>query len=208
MNIISKRGAVLAGAVLAATLNSPASNAATGSVAVDIDFPPLVVLYYFPNIDITVDPDDLEDALLGNTSNSHLSSCTRGSAGSVTELECETTADPQALSTSTGVAGGTITYNADINSDTTVSTAVDGTVSFSLENAWAVRALASGLTASVSLSGSGDFSNEAISPTAPDASLTLGGGNDNIGDLSFDVDLDSLSGLTASDTLTITVTAP
>ncbi len=208
MNIISKRGVLLAGAALAATLNSPASTAATGSVAVDITFPPLVVLYYYPNIDITVDPDDLEDAILSNASNAHLSSCTQGTSGSVTELQCETSADPTALSSATGVSGGTITYNANITGDPTVSTAVDGTVSVSLENSWAVRALASGLTASVALSGSGDFSNEAISPTSPDASLTLGGGNDNVGDLSFDVDLDSLSGLTASDTLTITVTAP
>jgi hypothetical protein len=105
------------------------------------------------------------------------------------------------------VSGTTISYSAAIEGDTPTSAAVDGTVSFTLENSWAVRALATSLTASVAASGSGDFLNETIAPVAPTPSLTLTDGQ-NIGDLSFDVDLASLTGLTASDTLTITVVAP
>ena len=52
----SKLSALLAGATLAATLGSPTAQAASGAVDVDITFPPLVILYYYPNIDVTVDP--------------------------------------------------------------------------------------------------------------------------------------------------------
>ena len=91
--------------------------------------------------------------------------------------------------------------------DANVTGSVDPDVSITLENSWAVRALAAaGLTASVTL-GTGDFSNASITPTAPTASLTLTDGS-NIGDVSFDIDVDALTGLTASDTLTITVVSP
>ena len=199
-----KIGALLAGATLAATLVSPSTQAATGAVNVDITFPPLVILYYYPNIDINVDADDLESVLING--NPSLGSCTQGASGSVSELECETAEDPKVLSTGT-VSATTITYDADISSDTAVSGVVDPSVSFTLSDVWAVRALATSLTASV-VAGGGDFTNETITPTNPTPQLFPLTSGVNVGDLSFDVDMSSLVGLTASDTLTVTVVSP
>jgi hypothetical protein len=187
----------------AALFSAPATFAAQGSTDVEISFPPLIILYYFDDVDITVDADDLEQVILNG--NAGLSSCVQGT-GAASELECASSASPKSLSAGS-VSGTTISYSAAIEGDTPTSAAVDGTVSFTLENSWAVRALATSLTASVAASGSGDFLNETIAPVAPTPSLTLTDGQ-NIGDLSFDVDLASLTGLTASDTLTITVVAP
>jgi hypothetical protein len=195
-----KLGALLAGAALAASLNSQVANAASGTISVDIDFPPLVILYYFDDLDITVDADDLEDVILDE-----LTACAGGS-GTASEVECAADESPKALTTGT-VSGSTITYDADIGSDTLVSADLTNTtVSFTVENAWAVRALASGLTASATL-GAGDFSNVSVTPTSPTPSLTLTDGA-NIGDISFDVDLSAIAGLTASDTITVTVVSP
>lgn len=199
-----KLGALLASAAFAAILASPASQAAQGTTAVDITFPPLIILYYYPNIDITVDADDLEAVLISG--NAALAACAAGASLTVSELECEAAEDPKALSTGT-VTGTTISYDADIDSDTAVGSAVDSTVSFTLTDSWAVRALASGLTASVA-AGGGDFSNESITPTSPTPQLAPLTSGVNVGDLSFDVDVATLGGLTASDTLTVTVVSP
>ena len=200
----SHLSALLAGATLAATLGSPTAQAASGAVDVDITFPPLVILYYYPNIDVTVDPDDLEDVIAAGNAHLDVAECTEGSSGSVAELSCETTEDALTLTTGT-VNSGVLEYDADIANDTRVSTAVDDDISITLLNSWAVRALATSLTASV-VGGGGDFSSPTISPTSPTPSMTLGAGN--VGDLSFDVDLGGLTGVTASDTLTITVVSP
>lgn len=182
---------------------TPATYAAQGSTDVEITFPPLIILYYFDDVDITVEADDLEQVILNG--NAGLSSCVQGT-GAASELECASSVSPKTLSDGS-VSGTTISYSAAIEGDTPTGTAVDSMVSFTLENAWAVRALATSLTASVTASGSGDFLNETIAPVAPTPSLTLTDGQ-NIGDLSFDVNLANLTGLTASDTLTITVVAP
>jgi hypothetical protein len=199
-----KIGVFLAGATLAATLVSPSSQAATGSVDVDITFPPLIIFYYYPNIEINVDADDLESVLING--NAGLGSCAQGASGTVSELECETAENPKVLSTGT-VSSTTITYDADISSDSAVSGVVDPSVSFTLTDVWAVRALATSLTASVA-TGGGDFTNESITPTSPTPQLFPLTSGVNVGDLSFDVDMSSLVGLTASDTLTVTVVSP
>ena len=196
-----------AGAAAAtAMLSAPATHAATGTTAIDITFPPLIILYYFDDIDITVEADDLEDLIING--NAALAGCTQGASGTDAELQCAAAETPKALGASGTVSTTTVTYDADITADANVSPAVTTDVTFVLENAWAVRALASSnLNASVALSGSGDFTNESITPTNPTASLTLTDG-DTVGDVQFDVDIDSLTGLTASDTVTITVVSP
>ncbi len=195
---------IAASAFAASLLASPNTMAASGTTQVDITFPPLIILYYFDDIDITMDANDLESLI--TNSNPSLSACTPGT-GPASELICAGSTSPKALATATDVTGGTATYDADIASDATVSPTVDSDVTIVLENAWAVRALASSLTASVALGG-GDFTNALISPTNPTPSLTLTDGQ-NIGDVQFDVDLDSLTTpLTASDSLIITVVSP
>jgi hypothetical protein len=199
---------VTCAATLAAVLVTPTtSHAASGSTAVDVTFPPLIILYYFNTIGVTVDADDLE-TLISN-GNAALAGCTAGASLANAELECTTAANATITGAGT-ISGSQINYDADIAADANVSATVDGTITVVLENSWAVRALASGLTASVALSGAGEFvaGSESILPTAPTASLTLVDG-DNIGDVQFDVDIDNIGGdVTASDTLTITVVSP
>ena len=200
----TKLGALLAGATLAATLTSPAAQAASGTVQVDITFPPLVILYYYDNIDVTVDADDLGDALIAaNTSLG--TDCDEDNSGSALEFECAADTDPLLISTGS-FNTGELQYDADISNDAAASGSLDTELTVTLENSWAVRAIASSLSATV-VAGSGDFTNPTISPTSPTPSMTLTDG-DNVGDLTFDVDLDDMTGLTASDTLTITVVAP
>ena len=196
--------ALTASALAAGLLASASTMAASGTTQVDISFPPLIILYYFDDIDINMDADDLESLITGN--NPSLGSCTPG-AGPAAELVCAGATSPKVLATASSVTGGTATYDADIGSDGSVSPAVDTDVTIVLENSWAVRALASTLTASVALGG-GDFSNPLITPTNPTPSLTLTDGQ-NIGDVQFDVDLDALAApLTASDSVIITVVSP
>ena len=59
-----KLGALAAAAALATTFVSPSTQAATGTMNVDVTFPPLIILYYYPNVDVTVDADDLESLLV------------------------------------------------------------------------------------------------------------------------------------------------
>ncbi len=200
----SKLNKIFTGAIAAGIMASSGAWAATGTTQVDITFPPLIILYYFDNIDIAMDANDLESLI--TSSNPSLGACTPG-AGTAAELACPGTESPKALATASGVAAGTVTYDANIANDATVSAAVGSDVTIVLENSWAVRSLASSLTASVALNG-GDFSNALISPVNPTPSLTLTDGQ-NIGDVQFDVDLNNLATpLVASDALIITVVSP
>ena len=196
---ISSKG-LLAGSLIAIFM-SPSTFAASGTTQVDISFPPLVILYYYNDIDITVDADDLSAMLA-----SGVGSCTAGSAGGVAELDCAAATDPLVLSTA-ATSGTEASYDAAIEGDANVSTLSANTdLTFVIENSWAVRALGGTLAATIGVSGSGDFTSPLIAPTVPTSSLTLTDG-DNIGDVQFDVDITGITGLIASDTLTITVTS-
>ena len=196
---ISSKG-LLAGSLIAIFM-SPSTFAASGTTQVDISFPPLVILYYYNDIDITVDADDLSAMLA-----SGVGSCTAGSAGGVAELDCAAATDPLVLSTA-ATSGTEASYDAAIEGDANVSTLSANTdLTFVIENSWAVRALGGTLAATIGVSGSGDFTSPLITPTVPTSSLTLTDG-DNIGDVQFDVDITGITGLIASDTLTITVTS-
>ena len=188
------------GILTAGLLTSPGAFAASGTTQVDITFPPLVILYYYDNIDIAVDADDLS-AMIANG----VTTCTAGSAGGVAELDCSASTDPLSLGTAT-VSGTQASYSAAIEGDANVNPAPANTdLTFVIENSWAVRALGGTLAATIAAGGS-DFSSPTITPTNPTSSLTLTDGN-NVGDVQFDVDLTSITGLVASDTLTITVTS-
>jgi len=192
-------GGILIGTSMAAMLSAPNTFAASGSVQVDITFPPLVILYYYDNIDIAVDADDFSAMVADG-----VASCSTGSALGVAELECSAASDPLALSAAS-VSGTEASYDAAIGADGNVSGFSGNTdLTFVIENSWAVRALGGTLAASIGVSGAGNFTSPQITPTVPTSSLTLTDGS-NIGDIQFDVDVTSLGGLTASDTVTITV---
>lgn len=193
------KAGVLAGSLTGLSMLSQSVGAASGDVAVDISFPPLIILYYYDDIDITVDPTDfgsvVADSVVGCTGSSDGLSCVAGTS----PLSISGSAD--------SISGTTLTYTADIQGEFTGAEG-NTTVSFELENVWAVRALIpAGQSLDASVVGTGTFGSLGIAPTAPAASLSFdnsGGASDNVGDLLFDVDL-TTTGLTASDTLTITV---
>lgn len=199
----AKLSAALAGATLAATLASPAALAAEGTVDVDITFPPLVILYYYDDIAITVGSSEFGDALID--ANAELGTDCTEVGGTDAEFECAPNSTTVNLTTADGsFAAGELTYDADIANDANIPSSLSTVITVTLENVWAVRALTDGtLDASVSDNGV-LFENSSISPETPTASLTLGAGN--VGDVSFEVDLsDDLTGLSVSDSLTITV---
>lgn len=201
-----KATGLVGAAMLAALVNIPASHAATGTTAVDITFPPLVILYYFNNIDVTMDAADLETLVL-NGNATELAGCA-ASTGVGSNLECASTTDPKTISGAGTITGTSIAYSAAVEADAPASSDLGSTaITVVLENAWAVRALATTLNASIALSGAGDFTAPLISPANPTPALTLTDGS-NIGDVQFDVDLSAITGFTASDVLTITVVSP
>ena len=100
---------------MAAMLSAPNTFAASGSVQVDITFPPLVILYYYDNIDIAVDADDFSAMVADG-----VASCSTGSALGVAELECSAASDPLALSAAS-VSGTEASYDAAIGADGNVS---------------------------------------------------------------------------------------
>ena len=201
-----KATGLVGAAMLAALAHVPASHAATGTTAVDITFPPLVILYYFNNIDVTMDAADLETLVL-NGNATELAGCA-SSTGVGANLECASTTDPKAISGAGTITGTSISYSAAVEADAPAVNDLGSTaITVTLENAWAVRALATSLTASIAVSGTGDFTTPLIAPTNPTPALTLTDGA-NIGDVTFDVDLSAITGFTASDVLTITVVSP
>ena len=187
------KAGVLAGSLLGVSMMGQSASAASGDVRVDISFPPLGILYYYDDINIAT---VLESGTAGCVASDGGLSCAAGSALDILDTD---SADD--------VTGTTLTYTADIVTEAgAVTTATN--LSFVLENVWAVRALIpGGAQLDASVSNAGDFTNLAITPENPDASMTLSNtaATDHVGDLSFDVDV--ADGLTASDTLTVTVVA-
>ncbi len=196
------KAGVLAGSLVGLSMLGQGANAASGEVDVEINFPSLVILYYYDDINITVNATDFAQALENGASG-----CIASTDGS--GLSCAAGSSFDVLDTdSASISATTLSYTADIESEAG-ATSVDTNLSFVLQNVWAVRALVpSGGSLTASVTNSGDFSNLGITPTTPAASMTLsnGGGGDNIGDLSFDVSLNDLANdLSISDTLEVTV---
>lgn len=192
------RAGLLAGS-LTGLLMSQSSFAASGDTEVEITFPPLIILYYYSSIQITVTAADFSDALgLGALG------CSDASAPG---LSCDL-GSPTNL-TVTGWNGGTSVMEVDADITTDDPGALDSVISFDINNAWAVRALASGNLDATVTGQDGVFSNvdsdlAGNNTVVPSLTLTAG---DNIGDLTFDVDMDTLTDPeSAVDTITIEVT--
>jgi hypothetical protein len=203
-----KLAALFASATMAGALMSPNANAASGDVDIDITFPPLIILYYFTDITVNVDAADLQTVLANTTAFTGCTAAVPGDDADAAELECGSANDPN-LTTADSATGTTLSWDVDITGDALVAAdPVSVPVTMTLENSWAVRALTPNtLTATSSVTGT-ELTNLSVTPVNPDASLTLGGANDNIGDISFQVDLGSadLNDLNATGTVTITVT--
>ena len=184
----------------AAALHAPHSFAASGTTSIDIDFPPLLILYYYNSIPITIDAASFSTA----TGMDAPAGCSTGAPG----VECDVGAAAAPTLTS---ALGQITADADIISDAPAA-ALTTPISFHINNAWGVRSLVGGagtLDATIS-QGAGDFvagtaTSDLAGTGGVTSSLTLTAGQ-NVGDLQFDVDLTALADpASASDTITITV---
>lgn len=196
----------LAALSLTAVLAVPASHAASGTTTVNVTFPPLIILYYFNQIDVALSSADVQ-ALLANNGNT-FTGCVSAADG----LECAaaTNASLAAGSGTVDAVNPEITFDANITGDANVPAGgLTTTISVILQNSWAVRALSStALSATVPAGAIGDFSSVTISPGSPDVSLTLGGANNNIGDLTLNLDIDNTTtALLATGDITITVVA-
>ncbi len=193
------RSCLVVGSVAATLGMAPQSYAASGTTSIDIDFPPLLILYYYNSIPITVDAASFATA----TGMDAPAGCTTDAPG----VECDVGAATPTLTS----ALGQITADADVIGDAPAAN-LTTTISFDINNAWGVRSLVGGagtLDATIS-QGAGDFvAGSATSDLAGSAgvtsSLTLTAGQ-NVGDLQFDVDLTALADpASANDTITITV---
>ncbi|MBT8147518.1 MAG: hypothetical protein KJN90_11745 [Gammaproteobacteria bacterium] len=194
------KAGVLAGSLLGLSLLGQSANGAQGVVSVDVTVPPLIILYYYDDIDINLDATALANAI------------TNGDI----DANCDATSSPDFLcsagtlsfTTADGsAAGSTITYDADIETDSLADGAINSSIDFIVNNAWAVRAISpGGLNAGVAGSTTGEFTSASTTLSNPTASLLLDAGN--IGDLRFTAPLTPavLSDGVLSDQLTITVT--
>ncbi len=187
---------------LAAAFAVPGAHAASGTTSIDIDFPPLLILYYYDSIPITVDAASFATATGMDTP----ANCNVNVPG----VECGVTSSPTLTPTA---ALGQINANADIATDGAPA-ALTTTINFDINNAWGVRSLvgaggAGTLDATIT-QGGGDFvaasaTSDLAGAGAVASSLTLTPGS-NVGDLQFAVDLTSLADpSTASDTITVQV---
>lgn len=192
------RKSLVAGS-LAMAVSAPGAFAASGTTSIDIDFPPLLILYYYDEIPIDVDAAAFATA----TGMDSPAACSTDAPG----VSCNaSTGSPAALTAAPGV----ITTATDIEGDMAAGHTIDTEIDFDINNAWAVRSLGiSSLDATIT-QGAGDFvAGSATSDLAGSgtvtSSLTLTSGQ-NIGDLQFAVELEDLADAsTASDTITITV---
>jgi len=184
------KAGVLAGSLLGLSMVGQSANAASGDTDIAISFPPLIILYYYNEITLDVAAQDFADAIdVGLT-------CTESTANG---LECSAASTVAASVTS--ATTGSVVADADI---TNGLGALDATLDFDINNAWAVRSLGTGnLNASVTDTAPGDdFTSIGTSLTSVTRSLTFGAGN--VGDITFSVALDGST--TMSDTVTIAVT--
>jgi|GEM_PF-1747574 len=196
---MAKAGA-LAGSLLGLSIVGQGANAAEGVVSVDVTVPPLIILYYYDDIDIDLDATALANAITNGDIDANCD------ATNAPEFLCS--AGTLSFNTTDGTAAGsTITYNADIEADSFADGSINSSIDFIVNNAWAVRAISpTGLVAGVAGSPTGEFTAASTTLSNPSASLLLDAGN--IGDLRFTAPLTpaALSDGVLSDQLTITVT--
>jgi hypothetical protein len=189
------KAGVLAGSLLGLSMLSQSANAAQGQTKVNVSFPPLIILYYYDQIDLDLTATDLATAAAIGT-------CTASEPG----VACAIAAPAAPLALTPGA--GTITAAGTIATDAPALGPSDTTIAFDITGAWAVRALgSSALTASVTDAGaSTDFSNVGTDLTSVTPSMTLTAGS-NVGNITFDIDLAAITDPTlATDDVLIDIT--
>lgn len=192
------KAGVLAGSLLGLSMAGQSASAAQGQTKIDVSFPPLVILYYYDEIDLNLDADDLTTATgLG-------ASCAASAPGVSCELNTGSPITPTLTAGS-----GTIGAEGAIETSVPAISTIDTTIDFTIDNAWAVRSLGTGsLNAAVTDAASGgDFSSIGTSQTSVSRKLVLD--DTNRGDIQFSVDLTALSDPTAAtDDVLITISTP
>jgi len=192
--------AIAAAALIAATIPAaPAAAQVSGQTNISIDFPPLIILYYYGTMNITLTAADLEGVFSGGTN-----PVNRGIASSTNGLSPNLNIDASLAS-----PGGTATATLD------------------LVNSWAVRAIATSAqsiqvgitidTATLTLSGSDQITmsngqvcqNGGASCGATTSFAPTGLGNAEIGDIMLDLDFTNAthSGTYSGGQFTITAQA-
>jgi hypothetical protein len=196
-NIKKGLAATIAASLLAVSVSAPV-NAAVGTTTISVTLNPFVILYYYSDISFEISAVELAQLV----------------DGSATAAACTPTAtDGACVDDGTQALG--VQAISDL-SDGSVSAAahIGGTgsnsISVEINNAWAVRSLATTLTAAVAgpatLTGGGGsiaISGDTTNDTAPTAGLTI-----QQGDIAFDMDITLATGAAAAYTgdFTITVT--
>ena len=100
---------------------SPVFGQVTATTDIDISFPPLIILFYFSNVDVTISAADLEGLVLS-------------------------AANP--VDTGTGAGSG---FSSDLAIDATINFTNPTSVNLDLLNSWAVRAVGNGNQVQVSV---------------------------------------------------------
>ena len=201
------KAGVLAGSLLGLSMAGQSANAASGQTSVDIDFPPLIILYYYDSLSIDVSEADLISATGAGGA-----SCTSASAPGI---ECSVTTGPISATYNTGTSA--FEGSVDIDGDAPALAGTPSVVSFDIAEAWGVRSLGVPSLNATFGQGTGDFVAGSVSSdlNTVSSSLVLDPTNGNVGNIEFQVDLSTLVanaapgyGLTASDTFTVTVAVP
>jgi hypothetical protein len=196
INIKKGLAAAVATSLLALSVSVPV-NGAVGTTTISVTLNPFVILYYYSDISFEISAVELAELV----------------DGTATAAACTSTTDGACVDAGTEALGiQTISDLGDGSVDATAHTAGAGSnsISVDIDNAWAVRSLATTLTASVSgpatLTGGGGsiaVSSAATNNTAPTAGLAI-----QQGDIAFDMDISLATGAAAAYTgdFTITVT--
>ena len=181
------KAGLMAGSLSGLALVSQGAQAATGQVQVDVSFPPLIILYYYDQISVDVSAAQIATAA--------------GLSGSDSGVEMEAGCD---IVTTIGTVGaGSIEASA---SATTDASGVTNLISFDIDNVWAVRSIATNNLTATLTGTSGEFTN--VSSSLAGANVVPGWsfGAGNTGDITFDIDLTTVTDPSSiSDTITIAV---
>ncbi|MFQ3324430.1 MAG: hypothetical protein ACI90U_002257 [Pseudomonadales bacterium] len=186
-NIKKGLAATIATSLLAVSVSAPV-NAAVGTTTISVTLNPFVILYYYSDISFEISAVELAQLV----------------DGTPTAAACTPTAtDGACVDDGTEALGvQTISELGDGSVSATAHTGGAGSNSISVEinNAWAVRSLATTLTAGVAgpatLTGGGGsiaISNGATNDTGSTAGLAI-----QQGDIVFDMDITNATGATAA----------
>lgn len=174
---------------------APATYAADATTTISIDFPTVLVMYHYDTIELAIADSALADLLSGGTS---VACATSDFCDDLGTKDLTVTDEIAAFTT------GAATVDADVASDVSALAATTGTVT--VENAVGVRALGCSTYAASAVEG-GSSTGVTVNAGAINGidgeACTLGL---TTGDLSFDIDFETVAGNTADAVFDVTIT--